>query len=224
MGRLPALASFALIFAPLALCACDQNKDAPPPPPVSGRSNAVAAKGTAEPVAAPVATSLKTTAPRKLCESPMARPAPSGSLKTRTAANATPLPQTIGFGVGKWVWLNLWAAWCEPCKEEMPRLLAWREKLRSKGVLLDLAFVSIDDDERQLTRFLDAQPETGVRASYWLEERERPSFMAVLGLPANGELPAHALVAPGGQIACTIQGALEDRDYPALASFLGAKP
>jgi hypothetical protein len=32
-----------------------------------------------------------------------------------------------------------------------------------------------------------------------------------------------ALVAPSGDVSCIIQGAIEDRDYPALAAFVGAK-
>jgi len=97
--------------------------------------------------------------------------------------------------------------------------------LPAAGVLLELAFVSIDDDERQLVRFLDGQPAAGVKASYWLPEGSgRSSWLGALGLKETPDLPAHALVAPSGQVACVIQGAVEDRDYPAVAAFLGAKP
>lgn len=38
------------------------------------------------------------------------------------------------------------------------------------GGKLRVVFVSLDDDQRQLDDFLKAQPETGVRATYWLKE------------------------------------------------------
>lgn len=139
-------------------------------------------------------------------------------------SGAQPLPMTPPFGVGKWVWVNLWAAWCGPCKLEMPRLLTWQQKLSASGVLIDLAFVSLDDDERQLRRFLEAQPQAGVRASYWLPDGSmRSSWLAALGVKESPELPVHALVAPSGQITCVIHGAVEDQDYAAIAAFVGAR-
>jgi hypothetical protein len=105
----------------------------------------------------------------------------------------------------------------------MPRITAWQDKLRASGMLIDLAFVSMDDDERQTRRFLDAQPANGVRATYWLPESERAGWLGPLGLKPNTQLPVHVLVAPSGQVACVIEGAVEDRDYPSIAAFVGAK-
>ena len=39
----------------------------------------------------------------------------------------------------------------------------------------------------------------------------------------SAQLPVQVLVAPSGQVACVIEGAVEDRDYPAIAAFVGAK-
>ncbi|MEZ4295297.1 MAG: TlpA disulfide reductase family protein [Polyangiaceae bacterium] len=208
-----------------ALTGCDDQGSAPPPPPTA-RNNAV----LAAPPKSAVATATSASAapenkePRDPCAGQKDRPGPKGTLKTKAATGATELPQTIAFGAGKWVWLNFWAAWCGPCKEEMPRLIAWQDKLRKAGVLVDLAFVSLDDDDRQLARFLESQPQGGVRASYWLEEGSaRTSFLSSLNFKDTPELPLQALVSPNGQLACSIQGAVEDRDYAAIASFMGAK-
>lgn len=212
---------------------CDADKpDLPPPPtPGQGRSNAVVAPnaaaggpaGNVTPAASPARTAE--AAPRRLCAGQSPRPAPpSGGLTAVAAKGAEPLPANIGFGVGKWVWVNFWAAWCKPCLEEMPRLLGWQQKLRAAGVLIDLAFVSIDDDERQLSRFLEAQPGTGVRASYWLPDGPpRAGWLRALGLKETTELPVHAIAAPSGQVTCVIQGAVEDSDYPTIAALFGAK-
>jgi thiol-disulfide isomerase/thioredoxin len=215
-------------LAAAVLAGCDDNKGTvPPPPPLTGRANVVAAKETTS-AAAPTPTASATPAARsgparQLCAGKEPRPAPKGALKTAAAPGADPPPASLPLGVGKWVWINLWAAWCAPCKEEMPRILGWQEKLRAAGVMIDLSFVSLDDDDRETRRFLEAQPPSGVRATYWLPEAERNGWLGALGLKGSTQLPVQALVAPSGQVACVIQGAVEDGDYPAIAAFLGAK-
>jgi thiol-disulfide isomerase/thioredoxin len=212
----------AVLALPLALAACDGQGSAPPPPPTSRNNAVLAASGASS--AAATTTAAPQKAPRDPCAGQKDRPGPKGAMKTKAASGAAELPAAIAFGAGKWVWLNFWAAWCGPCKEEMPRLIAWQEKLRKAGVLIDLAFVSLDDDERQLERFLDGQPPAGVRASYWLQEGSpRSAFLSSLGYKDTPELPLQALVSPAGQLACAIQGAVEDRDYDAIAAFVGAK-
>lgn len=212
-------------LATAALSACDESgkgEALPPPPPITGRAAAVTAKPTAS--AAPTATApTAPAAERKLCAGQKSRPAPKGSLKTAAASDAAAPAATLPIGVGKWTWVNLWAAWCGPCKEEMPRLLAWQKKLSDAGVMLDLAFLSLDDDERQMRRFLESQPTGGVRATYWLPEGDRGGWLGSINLKESPQLPVQILVAPTGQVACVIEGAVEDRDYPALAAFLGAK-
>ncbi len=220
-----------VLLAPLALiaglAACSEG-DKPVPPAVSTSRNEAVTAASGKP-ATTAATSNSGAAapkgpPRDVCAGQKERPGPKGTFKTKAAAGAGELPSAIAFGAGKWVWLNFWAAWCGPCKEEMPRLIAWQDKLRKAGVLLDLAFVSLDDDERQLERFLEGQPQAGVRASYWLPEGgTRTGFLASLNLKDTPELPLQALVSPNGQLACTVQGAIEDRDYDAIATFVGAK-
>jgi thiol-disulfide isomerase/thioredoxin len=41
------------------------------------------------------------------------------------------LPQVEGPAMPSsgWRWVNVWATWCAPCVEEMPRIVAWRERL-----------------------------------------------------------------------------------------------
>lgn len=201
----------------------DAKPDLAPPPPMTGRANAVTAKPTATPAPTPPASAKPLGLPRQLCAGQQPRSGPKGTLKTATAPDAAAPPASMALGVGKWTWINLWAAWCGPCKEEMPRLIAWQRKLTTTGVMMDLAFVSMDDDERQMRRFLEAQPQDGVRATYWLPEGERSGWLGSVGLKESTQLPVQVLVAPSGQVACVIEGAVEDRDYPAIASFVGAR-
>jgi len=43
---------------------------------------------------------------------------------------------------GKVIFLNFWATWCSPCKEEMPGLEALHQKFREKS--FDLLTISVD--------------------------------------------------------------------------------
>ncbi|AKT38363.1 TlpA family protein disulfide reductase [Chondromyces crocatus] len=231
------LGLFTAALLALGATACDGGDKAQPEPPRpgQGRSNAVVAPSNALPAqtaagapgapGTPGATAAKPPrAPGTLCTGQTTRPAPASPIATAAAPGEAALPAAIGFGVGKWVWVNFWAAWCKPCKEEMPRLLGWQQKLRSAGVLIDLAFISLDEDERQLNRFLQEQPGHGVRASYWLPEGpDRTSWLTGLGLKNPPDLPVHALVNPAGQVTCVIHGAVEDSDYPAVSAYLGAR-
>jgi thiol-disulfide isomerase/thioredoxin len=212
-----------LLLATLGLASCDERPADPAPPPVRARREAVMTSArAAAPSATEAATPSARAEPRRLCAGRPSGKVPEGRLATRAAPGAGAPPTPIPFGAGKWIWLNLWAAWCVPCKAEMPLLIKWRDELRKAGVLVDLAFVSIDDDERELARFLTSQPEAGVRASYWLPDARRERWLAALGVGATPRLPVHALVSPRGELACVIDGAVEEGDFARLAAVLRA--
>jgi len=200
--------------------------DTAEPPPSRGRSDKVTASGTAtaKARASASASAAKPAPPRRqLCPSRELQPAPGKIAAARSVTGAPQLP-ALRFGKGRWQWLNVWAAWCKPCKEEMPRLIEWRDKLRATGVPLDLIFLSIDDDEREMMRFMRAQPKTGVRASYWLEaEDDRAKWFESIGFDDTPELPVHALVSPAGKLTCVIKGAMNPSDYPQLAAVFTGK-
>jgi len=127
----------------------------------------------------------------------------------------------LPIGRGQWTWVNFWAAWCTPCREEMARLLAWRESLTKAGTPVQLVFVSLDDDERQLQHFLDQQPAEGVQSTLWLPDGSaRASWLKSLRIASAPELPEQALVDTSGRLRCFIEGAVEDSDYPEIAALV----
>ena len=202
------MATFALgLCATATVCtACDDD----PKRPVAGRQRSdsiVAAKPSATSSATPPKASAKpstTKKRRQLCTSrPDGVETPKAMIGTAAAAGAGDLPNPIPFGAGKWIWVNLWAAWCKPCIAEMPRLRQWHRELRKDGVLIDLAFVSLDDDERQLRRFLDKESKDGMRVSYWLREDQREGWLKPFKVSAEAELPVHILVDPKGEVRST---------------------
>lgn len=213
------LTTAGLSFALFAVTGCDSG---PSNAPVQKRSDAVLAAGSgavakaAEP-APSAATAAAAMRRGPLCSSAKGK-LPSEALDTVSRRGSTyyapPLART------KPAWINLWAAWCEPCKEEIPLLIEWHTALRAKGIDFDLVFVSLDDDDRQLQRFLDAQQH--LAGTYHLAEgKERDSWLAAFDLTSDVRLPVQLLVAPGGELGCLIDGAVSGSDEPAIAEALG---
>jgi thiol-disulfide isomerase/thioredoxin len=229
VGRLPALTwASAARALPLLACAawaiaCDKGT----PEATVQRSEQVLATGSM-PAAAPSAPEVHpaATAPaprRHLCGGDGNA---GGRALSRVAAShaeapdAPPLRGKLSTPRGQWTWINFWAAWCAPCKEEIPRLLGWRDRLASANSPISLVFVSLDDDERQLDSFLAQQPQGGLRSTLWLPDgHARTEWMKSLRMK-DPELPEHALVDPDGRVRCFIEGAVEDADYAEIAALV----
>ena len=130
------------------------------------------------------------------------------------------MPEALPLG-GGYTWVNFWAAWCKPCKEEIPRLLRFQQEVAKASPSFKLAFVSLDDDERQLSGFLAEQPPSGLRRTYWLKEgKEREEWLKTAGLEPDPDLPFHLLFDAKGKLRCVLKGALEDADLPSLKALV----
>lgn len=121
-----------------------------------------------------------------------------------------------------WTWVNLWAAWCKPCKEEMPLLSAWAARLREGGAPLRVLFLSVDDDERQLNRYLDDQGRALPDEFRWVrDESARSRFYRALGIEDPPTLPVQVLLDPQGRLRCLRVGSISPRDLDAAARRFG---
>lgn len=151
----------------------------------------------------------------------MARPGRELPKEPLSRAGEKGLGEKLPVGDAAWTWVNFWAAWCVPCKEEMPRLKAWEKQLQGEPHRMRVVFVSLDDDERQLEAFLAAQPPDGVRSTYWLKDgRERDTWLKGIDLQGEPQLPAHLLIDPKGKLRCVIEGAVEDADFARVRHLL----
>lgn len=126
--------------------------------------------------------------------------------------SAAPAPPTT------WRWVNVWATWCKPCIEEMPRLLAWRDKLAAAGKQLDLSFVSVDDDAADVEAFRKAHPDTppSVRVA---GADKRAAWLKSIGLD-DGAIPIHLFVSPANRLRCARAGGIRDKDYAVVEKLL----
>ena len=211
----------------LLLLACDEGKSHEAPV-TAERSQAIqgpATQAVTTPVSAPAPSPPPAPKARRapLCGGHLdaeGRSVPKKPIGRRAAEGATEPsaePSYQGF-----TWVNFWAAWCVPCREEIPRLLSWQSRLGGQGKNFHVMFVSLDDDERQLAAFLGAQPASGLRATYWLHEgKERVDWLAAAGVDPDPDLPQHLLVDAKGKVRCRVRGAVEDADFDALSALVG---
>lgn len=199
----------------LALSACEQSKD-PPAPVAAARSQGVLLAPGSSASAAQKSTLVQAepSQPAKSNE-PLCSPAEVVDLPKQAISGLGTSASPFAGGtlpMGRAAWVTLWAAWCEPCKKELPLLLEWKKRLAEEGKPIELVFLSLDDDERQLAAFLAQHPELG--STYWLREGdEREKFMTAVGLTADPRLPVQLLVSRAGAVSCRIDGAIEAGDY-----------
>jgi thiol-disulfide isomerase/thioredoxin len=111
-----------------------------------------------------------------------------------------------------WSWVNVWATWCGPCIEEMPRLERWKSRLAAEGMDVALHFLSVDAKAEDVRLFHERNPAspTGVRMAKF-EDLE--GWLAQIGLDATSVLPIHLFVDPGERIRCVRMGSVGETDY-----------
>lgn len=54
---------------------------------------------------------------------------------------------------GKLVFLNFWATWCGPCREEMPSMQALYDDLNEDG--FEIVAVNLQESQRTVSKFID---------------------------------------------------------------------
>ncbi|HWQ53713.1 MAG TPA: TlpA disulfide reductase family protein [Bryobacteraceae bacterium] len=72
---------------------------------------------------------------------------PAGAGDALTPVDETGFGKVLASHRGKVVLANFWATWCEPCRHEMPLLVALEKKWRGRGFVL--LTVSADEPEQE---------------------------------------------------------------------------
>lgn len=123
---------------------------------------------------------------------------------------------TLAATAPTWRWINVWATWCKPCVEEMPRLAKWREKL---GAKYELAFISIDDNDADLAAFRQEHPSTPASPRL-ADPSKQADWLVSLGLDGGAPVPIHIFVEPHGHVRCARAGGVREQDFAAIQKLL----
>lgn len=117
-------------------------------------------------------------------------------------------------------WVNVWATWCAPCVEEIPRLLDFRSRLAEEGTDVELVFLSADRDDEAVSTFREEHPSTpeGPRIA---DPEVLPAWATSIGLDEGATLPVHVFVDAGGRVQCARTGGVDDDDYDVIREIIG---
>lgn len=124
---------------------------------------------------------------------------------------------------GRVLVVNFWATWCEPCREEMPDLVAAAKKFPSRDLAVTL--VSLDSQKTgptQVPRFLKEQK---VPFVCWLaKSRDPQDFIDTVDRTWDGSLPYTLIYGRDGKIAARLSGLQTEASFTeAIRKAVGAK-
>ncbi len=114
------------------------------------------------------------------------------------AASAAEVLAQVKRARGDVVLVNVWATWCQPCREEFPDLLRLRRELSGKRFKLVLVSADFADRLPEVRAFLDQR---GVDFTTYLKSGPDQQFIDGLDPKWSGTLPATLIYAPDGHLA-----------------------
>lgn len=99
---------------------------------------------------------------------------------------------------GKWVFVNFWATWCPPCRDEMPSMEMLNRRFGLQGKDMVMLAISVDEDWAEVNRFFgDTAPSFQV-----LWDRNK----SVSRMYGTRKFPETYLIAPDGKVAAKFVG------------------
>jgi len=108
---------------------------------------------------------------------------------------------SIGDYRGEWVLVNLWASWCEPCREEAPVLEDFQRRYRNRNTTA--LGINVQDNRDDALAFLRSFPTTYPQLRSIGDERS--DAFGSTGVPEN------FLVDPNGRLALIWRGPINEK-------------
>jgi thiol-disulfide isomerase/thioredoxin len=112
-------------------------------------------------------------------------------------------PRRLGDWSGRPVVCNFWATWCAPCREEIPLLVALRDKFESRGP--EIVGIGID----QHAKIVEFAEKYGIRYPLLVGDVRALDVMRGLGNKA-GALPYTVVLSPAGAVIYEKLGQVHD--------------
>lgn len=123
---------------------------------------------------------------------------------------------------GRPLFVNFWATWCDPCREEFPDLVTFAGEYKGR---IDFITISLDDlaeIKRDVPTFL-ARMKADMPA-YLLKTPDEDAAITSLALPWHGALPFSVLYNEKGEVAYVRPGKIKPADLKIeLEKLLPAK-
>lgn len=102
--------------------------------------------------------------------------------------------------------VNVWATWCEPCKEEFPDLVAVAKAYAPRGVRLLFVSTDFGDARPEAVKFLKAQ---GAKLPSYVQTGKDEPFIEALSPDWVGTLPSTFIFDAHGERKGFFQGKVE---------------
>jgi thiol-disulfide isomerase/thioredoxin len=120
---------------------------------------------------------------------------------------------------GRAIWLVIWATWCKPCIEEMPRLTEWQKRLAAEQAGVNLLFLSVDRSAEEMEAF--RKQHGRIPPSLHLKDADAlEPWMQELGLNRGAGLPVHVFADGRGKVRCVRAASVGENDFAAVRRLL----
>jgi peroxiredoxin len=109
-------------------------------------------------------------------------------------------------GTDKFVLVNFWATWCEPCVEEFPELQKMYRMYRKRPFEVVTVSINAPDEKKAVLAFLNEQH--APNRNYLFSVTDPAEAIAAFGTDWSGGVPYTVLLGPDGQVLYRNQGAI----------------
>lgn len=117
-------------------------------------------------------------------------------------------------------WVNVWATWCGPCVEELPRIGTFAQRLGKDGARVEVELLAADGPE-ELAAFVKEHP--AAKSSLRIADPDGlGAWLTTVGLSDSAGLPIHLFVDADDRLRCARLGGVGEDDYAAVLAVLRA--
>lgn len=109
---------------------------------------------------------------------------------------------------GKWVFVNYWASWCGPCREEIPQLNAFYNAHKGQNILV----VGVNFDHLPASELAQLVKTMGI--AYPVLQIDPAAQIGLQGPPAA--IPATYVINPQGEMYTSLYGAQTQQSLEAI--------